>query len=187
MTVVLRCRGLGRIGRRYFVGKPATLGVGAVEHEELVAPRGDSALDPEEVRECWAVAVAGSVPVVPGVARIRGPLAGLAQTFERDSVAGVRLVHSAAERKFDLVALGRRGLSEHKNDRRHQGIAELNIVRVEPMCADERNAIREKALEGSAVVDVHELRRDEPSRRSRHPPSTPWRAAGSRRTDRLGR
>lgn len=142
--------------------EPSTLGIGAVEHEKLVAPRGDAALDTEEVRECWAVAVADGVPVVPIVARIHGPLAGLAQAFERDSVAGVRLAHGATERELDLVASRRRGLSEHENDRRHQGIAELNVVGIEPMGADERHAIRQVALEGSAVVDVHELRRDEP-------------------------
>ena len=75
----------------------------------------------------------------------------------------MRLAHGAAERKLDLVASRRRGLSEHENDRRHQGIAELNVVGIEPMGADERHAIREVALEGRAVVDVHELRRNEPS------------------------
>jgi hypothetical protein len=61
------------------------------------------------------------------------------------------------------VVWRRRGLSENENDRRHQGIVELNVVGIKPMGADERHAIRQIVFEGRAVVDVHELRGDEPS------------------------
>ena len=143
-------------------GKAAALRVGAVEHEELVAAGGDAALDAEEVAKRRAVAVAERVPVVLGVARVHGPLAGLAQSFERDRFAGVRLGDRAAERELDGVAGGGRRLAEHQDDRRHEGITELNIVGVEAVSADQRHAIREEALEGRAVVDVHELRGDQP-------------------------
>jgi hypothetical protein len=76
----------------------------------------------------------------------------------------VRLVHGAAERELDLMAARRGGLSEHKNDRRHQRIAELNVVGIEPMGADERHATRQVAFEGPAVVDIHKLRGDKPRR-----------------------
>jgi hypothetical protein len=66
--------------------EPPTFGIGAVEYEELVAPRGDTAPDAEEVGECWAVAVADGVPVVPGVARY-GIRAGVRAVFGRRRAA----------------------------------------------------------------------------------------------------
>ena len=57
---------------------------------------------------------------------------------------------------------GGRCLAEHQHDRRHERVTELNIVGVEAVSTDKRYAVREEALEGRAVVDVHELRGDEP-------------------------
>ena len=74
----------------------------------------------------------------------------------------MRLGQCAAEGELDGMSGGGRRLAEHQHDRRHKGVTELNIVGVKAVSADKRHAIREEALEGRAVVDVHELRGDEP-------------------------
>ena len=74
----------------------------------------------------------------------------------------MRLGQRATECELDSMAGGGRRLTEHQHDRRHEGVAELNIVGIKAMSADQRHAIREEALQRGAVVDVHELRRDEP-------------------------
>ena len=79
-----------------------------------------------------AFPVAKRVSVVLGVTLVHGPFARLAQSFTRDEVAG-----------------GRR-LVEHQHDRRHKGVTKLHIVGVKAVSADERDAIREEALEGHA-------------------------------------
>ena len=136
--------------------------VAAVYHEELVAPGGDAALDAEEVSQRRTVPVAGRAPIVLGVAGVHGPLPGLAQFVYRDGIARMRLADRAPEGELDCVPGRGTHLAEYEDYRRYQGITELNIFGCEAVSADQRNAVREVSLESSAVVDVHELRGDEP-------------------------
>jgi len=60
----------GQDGPQVALREPASLGVAPVEYKELVAARGDAAMDTEEVPQSRAVAVARRASVVPGVARV---------------------------------------------------------------------------------------------------------------------
>src|SRR5438552_2440858 len=87
--------------------QPAAGRVRALQHEELVATGGDAALDAEEVGQGRPIAIAGYVPVVVGVFWVRGPLAGRAQTIERDRFAGVGFGDRSTEGELDGVFEGR--------------------------------------------------------------------------------
>ena len=192
ITVSVDARGFkitraGKDRAEVLARKSEALRIGTVEHKKLVAAGGNAPLDAEEVAKRRAGAVAKRVSVVLGVTRVLGPLARLAQSFTRDKVAGVRLGQRAAIGEFDGMSGGGPRLAEHQHDRRHKGVTELNVVGVKAVSADKRDAIREEALEGRAVVDVHELRGDEPRGDTHRLPSRPWRAKESRRTDPQGR
>ena len=60
-----------------------------------------------------------------------------------------------------MVGCGRR-LAKHQHNRRNCGITKLDIVGVEAVRANQRNAIRKESLDCGPIVDIHELRRNQP-------------------------
>ena len=102
IIVSVNARGLevaraGKDGAKIFVWKSEVRRFGSVKHKKFVAAGGDIPLHAEEVAERRACTVADRVPVVLGVTRIHGPLAGLAQFFSRDEIAGMRLGQRARQ------------------------------------------------------------------------------------------
>src|SRR5438309_9359846 len=59
-----------------------------------------------------------------------------------------------------------RHLAEHNDDRRYEGIAELHLRGIKPVNANDSYSIRKVALQGRAIIDVHEFRRNEPGSNS---------------------
>ena len=57
----------------------------------------------------------------------------------------------------------RRGLSKDDYRGRYQGVGELCVGWAEPMNVQQRHTLSEIVPDGGTVVDVHELRRDEPN------------------------
>ena len=82
-----------------------------------------------------------------------------------------RLIQGASEGEPYGVLSGRHPVAEPDYRGRHQRIAELHLVRIEPMNVAERHGVEQVALYDRAVVHVHEFAWDQPAgeRVLRHP------------------
>ena len=60
----------------------------------------------------------------------------------------------------------RLGILENHNARTHQGVCELKVLGPESMDMHQVYVLKEIALDGFAIIDVHELAGNEPTRES---------------------